>query len=205
MQTEDLPLPRRHRPVHSTSSNTNKVNPSILVVGNSNVKGLAHRIKKHGLDAMGIPHSSARIAAITESIRSMNDHNNNPEFLVLHATDIDIHAPIKPVNAIMEDIDNLIRAAKCSFPQSKICLSSAPLYQDMLQRERAQVINDYVHRCCIRDARLLFISNDKLSVWRDGVHLTYNSKDILAKNIVHVTSLVKNNGITNRHVRPAWI
>ena len=198
-----IPAPRR-RNGRGITVKTN-TSPPLLIMGNSNVKGIATRVNKLGLGALAFAHSSARIAGVTESVRRARNKNLNPEFVMIHATDIDIHSPTNPgLNSVKEDINVLIQEAKRTFPHSKICMSSAPLYKDMTLRHRAQEINDFVRRQCVRDDRLLYISNENLQLWKDDVHFTYISKDLIARNIIHVTRLVKKNDITLSASRPAW-
>ena len=85
----------------------------------------------------------------------------------------------------------MIVAAKHAFPYSKICISSMPLSDRELTRVRAQQMNDYMRHTCVQDARLLFIPNESLNLWHDGIHLTFHSKSMLAKNIAHVIGLTK--------------
>ena len=188
--TRPVPAPRQRNKINRPQYK--QPDPSIFVIGNSNVKGLASRLNAKGVDATAAVHSSAKISTITNSLNkgAQQDH----EFVVVHAMDIDIRTQ-SPMSTIKSDVDQLIHTAKQAFPRAKICISSAPLGEHPRINERAKELNEYLRRHCIHDMSLLFISNDSLDLWRDGIHLTNRSKDLLANSIIHVTSLVKKNGL----------
>ncbi len=159
--------------------------PSIeaSIIGTSITRGLGPEIKSDLIDTCVYVNPGCQIKHITKRITGMT--HTHRDAIVLQTGSVDIIT--EDSNNTISHYNNLIEKTKSSTSHATtIFLSSIPLRRDNSQQSRACAINTYLRRRASHDHRLHFISNDNIQdkhIRRDGIHLTYEGTQLLAKNI----------------------
>jgi hypothetical protein len=151
---------------------------NVLVIGNSNTRGIAGRLCKKGLQATGLVLSGRPSAQIKQEIRTFNPPAP-PSHVFLHTGDIDARTG-RP----MKDTTDTVLELKQKFPKATILLNSPSACVDDFQvQQKMIVLRDTFGRMCQNIPGLQLIDSSRLRLW-DNIHFTYASQHILADRIV---------------------
>jgi ribA/ribD-fused uncharacterized protein len=172
----------------STASRINPVTPnptkSVLVFGNSNVRGLASEINARGIDCTGYVYPGQTAARLKHRVKNVRQIIP-PSAVFCHAGDIEIRDNTCSVSSVVKDILNLAQELRTHFPTSRIILSSMPhirSHGNMEANIRISQLNACLSSFCMANENYVCISHDK-SKLVDGIHLSRQSKDYVARTI----------------------
>lgn len=168
---------------HDNAVRTNKP-ASVIVIGNSNTRGLAKEINARGLDCTGFVYPGQTAANIKNRVENISNAVP-PSAVVCHAGDIEVHDRFRSTESIKRDYTHLINKVRTQFPKSRIVISGLPpprSSRDSPLHARIQEVNRHLTSLCTSIVNCVFLSNAK-SRLKDNIHFTNRSKDILARSI----------------------
>ena len=184
------PLPSRS--AAATRSNNRSVAPSVpvncpkvLVLGNSNCRGIAQGLIDRGVDASGTAYPGGSISRLTSRIRHVKPPVT-PEFVLLMAGDIEAADGLPP-EAICARYEHLLREARQNFPWSRLILSGLPQTGSNRRQDTIRKVNNYLETVADEERLVEYVSNSKAKL-RDNIHLSRPARERLCFN---VTSVVK--------------
>ena len=149
--------------------------PTVTVIGNSNVRGLATKLSSHGVDATGFVYSGTPTAEIRRRLKHCvpAGRKQPPSHVVLHTGDIDIRQ--NPTNAEREVLDAISETLRL-FPQSKVLVSTPSAQsRDQMLKYRIKTLNRKIKDKCDSVPELSFIDCTNLPL-RDNIHFSKSSK-----------------------------
>lgn len=162
------------------SATINNTRPKIVIIGNSNARGISEGLNERGLDACGYVFPGGTISHITSRIRNMTS-SQSPDFVMLMAGDIEAADGLAAAT-ICARYEHLIDGAKRAFPFSRIIISGLAQTGGHTQRETLRDVNRHLE-ILGNDERLLeFICNEQAKL-RDHIHLSRNSVNKLSFNV----------------------
>ena len=157
----------------------------VIVIGNSNARGMATQLRQRGLDATGVVYPGCSMSLITSRVPHTKP-SRDPDHVVLMAGDIEA-ANGQPTEQICADLDNLVAQAKKSFPLSRILVSGLASTGNTKRQQSIKDFNMYVEEMQTDDRLVTYLNNEKARL-RDNIHLSNSSKDHLCNRI---TAFVK--------------
>ena len=189
-EQEYPPLPKPSVPLHKPTSppdiKANCIgNPAhVIIIGNSNTRGLAQEINARGLDCTGFVYPGQTAADIKNRVEKIVTPIP-PAAIVCHAGDIEVRDHHHSVESLKKDYTSLIDNIRTTFPRSKIILSGLPPVRssrDSSLRMRIQEVNRHLTSLTTSIENCVFLSNAK-STLRDNIHFTNQSKVFLSRSI----------------------
>lgn len=157
--------------------------PKVLVIGNSNARGLSQGLIERGVDSTGSVYPGQSIARIRDNARRSQVKS---DVILLHVGDIEIRDVNTPVESVVTDMKNLAMDLRKRCPSASILISGLPpVAQNRPLSKRIEDCNSALARFCSDNANFLHICNRSAKLRRDGIHLTLQSKDIIARTAAH--------------------
>ena len=150
---------------------------NILVVGNSNTRGLAAQLLHRGRNAVGFVYPGMPSIKLRNRLSQIN-MQKPPTHVVLHTGDIDTRQRAPIVHTL-----DAIREARNRFPDSKILVNALPvrIANSRLQRD-LHTMNHAMNNLCKGLKDTFFVNNSNLKL-KDSIHLTKDSVKQAAANI----------------------
>ena len=166
---------------------------TVLVIGSSNMRGMAQRLNKQGITATGTIHSGAPTQQITSEIKksdAVNILKSPPTYIVLHSGGIDARNHNNPVNKILRQMDTLIDTVKDKYKKSKLLITglSTEVGSSSL-KEKIMDINKGLIRICAAETNSCYIDCSIQSL-KDSIHFSEHSKDLIARHVCDYTKSV---------------
>ena len=158
---------------------------SVLLVGNSNTRGLAYRLRERGVESTSVLYSDASIQYISNRLGSLLRPNDpSPQNVVLHCTDVNVHSN-EDEESVKNNVQELSQHALSIFPHARIWLSGLPYGRRLpfVLRSKIASVNSYLYELCASKERLSYLDNADLPVAKDNLHLTTKGKNLLATKI----------------------
>ena len=150
---------------------------NILVIGNSNCRGLAHKLNKKGLNATGLVYRGCPSAGLQKGIEEFKFHKE-PSHVFLHTGDIDARNG-KP----LADTTNTVLQVRRKFPRATILLNApSACVDDYVVHRKMLQLRDTLGRMCQNVSGMRLVDSSRLRLW-DDIHFTYTSQHILADRI----------------------
>lgn len=152
--------------------------PTLLVVGNSNVRGLSAELNARGANTTGYVFSGTQSTSIRQKLK-MCSGAEDISHVFLHTGDID--ARTTPQNAINDVIETIDEAMKV-FNDCRILVNTLPEnITDQRVKQTVMAINKAIEEKCKYTPELSVI-NSKGAGLRDSIHFTATAvKDIASK------------------------
>ena len=167
---------------HSKRKTPSPKQKTVLIIGNSNVRGLSAHVNSRGINSIGYTFPGRSTRQIMERIPALQ-HSIAPDAVVCHTGDIDVRMRNRPAASVADDIMTLVRTAQQQYPKSQMLVSGLPPVRNQWLNERIDSVNHIVYEHCAKAKNISFMSNAK-SKLRDNIHLTDLSKEYLAREIV---------------------
>lgn len=161
--------------------------PKLIVVGNSNARGIARGLIDRGIDASGFCLPGATISHITSRIRHTKP-SHDPDLVLLMAGDIEA-ANHHPAENICARYEHLLKETKRTFPWSRVVVSGLPTAGDNLRQATIRKVNNYLQGVASDDRLVEYVSNTHAKL-RDDIHLSRTSKERLCMNVAQVSKKV---------------
>ena len=192
---KDFPsLPPPAAPTCAPPSDNKKMPPpSVLVIGNSNVRGISEGLNERGLDGTAFVYPGQT----TSQIRRRTDNivkatKSKPKAILIHSADIEIRDFTTCVSKIVNDVKALVTDLHERCEDSRIILSSLPLVPHKRHlNDRIGEYNNAISSLCRETSHLVYLCNKTAKLRHDGIHLTRQSKDLIARTTArHVKQCV---------------
>ena len=161
--------------------------PRSIVIGNSNVRGIASQINMRGVDCTGFTFPGRSTRQIRERLPHLSP--SDPDSVVCHTGDIDIRDLRTSVPTVVADIVALVRTAENVFPRARIIVSSLPpvrSQQKQLLNNRIQQVNSELAELCASSENCVYLCNAGARL-SDSIHLSDRSKEFVARTAAHFT------------------
>jgi ribA/ribD-fused uncharacterized protein len=153
---------------------------NIMVIGNSNARGMAQRICALNLDATSVVYPGGRLRRITSRMRHIKT-KHDPDFVVLMAGDIETTERLS-ADTICKDMTDLVTETKRTFPLSRIIVSGVTSKGSSIRQHKIAELNRYLEEMQADDRLVSFVDNRNARLY-DNIHLTPGSKDHLSRKI----------------------
>ena len=157
--------------------------PNVLVIGNSNVRGVARGLMERDVDCTAFVYPGQVVSQIKDRIDNIQETvvNFKPDAILLHAGDIEVRDRSISILRIIEDVKGLIAHVQTKFG-SKVVVSGLPhVPQNSSLNQRIKDVNNALSRLSCDSRSVTFISNERAKLQRDQIHLTAQSKDLLCR------------------------
>lgn len=163
------------------------VRPKVLVLGNSNTRGIAQGLIDRGLDASGFTLPGGTVSHITSRVR-FTKSSTDPECVVLMAGDIEAANGLQS-ETICARYEHLLKETRRSFPWSRIILCGLPQTGSNQRHDTLRKVNCYLGAVAT-DERLVEYVNNSNARLRDNIHLSDISKNRLCFNLANLVKKV---------------
>ena len=174
-----IPIPVRKAPSRTVAPPA--VNrPKVLVLGNSNSRGVAQGLIDRGLDACGFTFPGGSISYVTSRIRHMRTPST-PDSVLLMTGDIEACDGL-PAETIRARYEHLIKEARHKFPWSRLILSGLPQAGSNRRQETIRTVNSYLEAVAREERLIEFVSNARARL-RDNIHLSRPAMERLCFNV----------------------
>jgi len=155
----------------------------VLVLGNSNARGISQGLCERGIDATGFVYPGQTIdqlkGRIDATAKALQDRH--PDAILVHAGDIEARerTSLSSITSAMQELTvNLQR----QFPSSRIILSGLPLVPGNKPLDgRIAHLNTFFSKMCQDLPGHAFLCNKRAKLQRDQIHLTALSRDLIAR------------------------
>ena len=153
--------------------------PDIMLIGNSNIRGLASELNCLGVNATGFVFSGCSSTIIKSKISMSKPKEKPPSFVFLHTGDIDARTDL-PVSPTLDAVREAIRI----FPDSRIIVNSpSTKVKDQAVAQRLTNLHKHLEGISRAHNNVTVMNSMDLPL-RDGIHWTVKSRKLLASNIV---------------------
>jgi hypothetical protein len=170
----------------ATHPNCVPAKPKVLVVGNSNVRGLSQGLNDRGLDSTGYVYPGQTTVQIRNRIDKID---YNPDAVLVHTGDIEVRAQHIPLTVIIDNLKCFASDLHTKFPSARIVFSSLhPALHNKTLDKRISDFNSTLASLCSDTPEFVYLCNKNSKLQRDNIHLTARSRDMIART-------------TARHVR----
>lgn len=161
--------------------------PKVVILGNSNTRGLSQRLCTHGVTGTGYVYPGQTAEQVTRRVKSINLSAHTPSAVLLHAGDIEVRNPSHSVSSISKNIRSLVETVKSESPNTAIIISGLPHVpgENVLNRRIASVNSASSHLCHNMN-NVYFVSNKTAALQRDQIHLTFAARDLIGRNIAYL-------------------
>ena len=178
---DQLPAPMTVKPTDVTATRTASSNARkiVLILGNSNTRGLSAALLKQDVNASAFVFPGRTSAQIKERIPHCKTQTP-PTHVVIHTGDIDVRQRMGPRQTL-----DTIRMARKTFPaNTKILVNALPTgVHNHALRNHLQMMNIEMKELCESLPNTSFIRESSNLQLRDRIHLTRNSITKLATSI----------------------
>lgn len=154
--------------------------PRVLVLGNSNSRGIAQGLLDRGIDSCGFTMPGGTISHITSRVKYVKSQQT-PDFVLLMAGDIEA-ADGLPAEKICARVEHLVKETRQQFPWSRVILSGLPQAGDNSRQNTLRKVNAFLETIAIDDRLVEYIDNSRARL-RDNIHLSNVSKEKLCFNV----------------------
>jgi ribA/ribD-fused uncharacterized protein len=156
--------------------------PKVLVLGNSNSRGVAQELIDRGLDASGFTIPGCTVSHLTTRIRHLaQPQETHPDFIVLMVGDIEA-ADGLPVDAICARYEHLLKEVRHNFPWIRIVLTGLPQAGNNVRQDILTKVNNYLEAVASEERLIEFVCNARAKL-RDHIHMSNSSKIKLCLSI----------------------
>ncbi len=159
--------------------------PSLFIIGNSNARNLAQRMKsKPAVDTSSLCYSGAP----TGYIASRGPHikiSEQPSHVLIHTGDIDVRSRRSPEQNAM-DMDNMLHMVSKAFPLSKILVSTIPEVRNPAINHKIKDLNQFVRFQCDRHNHLTQVGSGRIPLRRDNIHISNKGLDMLSMQVADI-------------------
>lgn len=150
---------------------------NVLVVGNSNCRGIAGKLYRKGLNATGLVYGGFPSAGLQDVIKDYKCREE-PSHVFLHTGDIDARNGMP-----LKDTINTVLEVKRRFPRATILLNApSACVEDYIVHRKMLQLRDTLGRMCQNISGLRLVDSSRLRLW-DDIHFTYTSRHILVDRI----------------------
>ena len=187
LKRQPIPTPRPLMAIDVPPKNPKVTNPrsvqvsppkSVLVVGNSNCRGLAGRLNRKGVQATGLVLRGCPSTGIKQAITTYQSRTT-PTHVFLHTGDIDARNG-RP----LRDTTSTVLELRRKFPEATILLNAPSACVGELNVHRKMLfLRDTFGRMCQNIPKMRLIDSSRLRLW-DDIHFTHASQHILTNQIV---------------------
>lgn len=181
-------------PVHTSTHKSPEA--TVLLIGNSNVRGLASKLKSKNREirAESIVYSGGTIQNITSRIPHIGKDGDRHDFVVLHAGDISVRE--SDARCII-DMDELINVSRKCMPGSAFILPSVTTTKKNKTLDgNINRFNRYLQHISSKSADLIFLDIGDLPLL-DSIHITAKGKDQYVEKIIRAVGKCRNSSVTD--------
>ena len=159
----------------------------VVVIGNSNSRGLSHRLAKNGIAGTGYVYPGQTASQIAHRVKSMNIPAESPDAILVHVGDIEVRDFTGSVSTITKSIKTLVDNIRTESAETSIIISGLPHAPGQSRlNHRIAYVNSTNSQLCKSMDNVYFVSNRTASLTRDHLHLTIEAKDLLCSNIAYL-------------------
>ena len=162
---------QRGTQANNTSENGTHKKPSVVIIGNSNVRGLAAELNACEINATAYVYGGTPTDEIRKRIKYCvpDKSKQPPSHVVLHTGDIDVRqSPQKAERDVLRAIDETLQ----QFPQSRVLISTPSAQtRDLMLKSKIKDLNRKIKDKCEQLPELAVIDCTNLPL-RDNIHLS---------------------------------
>ena len=161
---------------HPTNESPNETIKNLLVIGNSNMRGLSTELSKQGVDATAFIFPGRSSAKIEERLPHCTTQTP-PSHVVLHTGDIDVRQSLDYQQTL-----KAIQTARHTFPtETKLLVNAIPTGVPSRPLQcRIHAMNEEINELCGTLPNATFIHESSALRLRDNIHLSRHSVSKLA-------------------------
>ena len=180
------PVAPQHLPRPSPATSRTSVNrPKVLVLGNSNARGVAQGLIDRGLDACGYTLPGGTISHVTSRLQHVKC---TTDFLLLMAGDIEAADGLS-ADSICARYEHMLKEARHRFPWTRIILSGLPQAGSNYRQDAICRVNSYLEKIAHEERLIEYVSNAQAKL-RDNIHLCRSSKERLCLGVSNIVKKV---------------
>ena len=170
-----------------TTSKSDRSPANVIVIGNSNARGLSQRLNSKEVPCTGYVYPGQTSVQISKRIKKISIPAHAPSAVLVHVGDIEARDFSRSITAISEDIKNLVATVRSESSLTPIIISGLPHVPGWGRlNHRVAQINSDTSRLCLSMDNVFFISNKTATLGRDQIHLTAQARDSLCSNIAYL-------------------
>ncbi len=156
--------------------------PTLLVIGNSNVRGLSAELNSKGATTTGYVFSGAPSAAISQNLKTCRAGSESVSHIFLHTADIDDrNFPQNAVASVMHTIDEALRV----FNNHRLLINTLSEYVTNPQTKQIiHSINIAIEKKCRSTPELSLIDSKNLELKDNNIHFTATPVKIIAIKVL---------------------
>jgi len=178
-QSRPAPTPTTlNRPQPNHPRTPAVIRPKVLVLGNSNARGVAQGLNDRGLDACGFALPGGTIPHVTSRLR----HVRSPtDYLLLMVGDIEA-ADGLPAESICARYEHMLKEARHLFPWTRVMLSGLPQTGSNHRQDTIRKVNSFLEAVAHDERLVEYVSNARANL-RDDIHLSRTARERLCFNV----------------------
>ena len=159
----------------------------VVVIGNSNARGLSHRLSNNGIAGTGYVYPGQTASQIVHRVKSMNIQGQSPDAILVHVGDIEVRDSSDSVSTTTKSIKTLVDSIRTESAGTSIIVSGLPHAPGQSRlNHRIAYVNSANSQLCKSMDNVYYVSNKTASRTRDNLHLTAEAKDLLCNNITYL-------------------
>jgi hypothetical protein len=160
----------------------------VLVLGNSNARGLSKGLCDRGVDGSAFVYPGQTVDFINDRVEEIarSFSTDQPDATVVHVADIEVRNQSIPISDICSGLEKLVESIRTRFTYTRIVLSSLPYSADRydkLLNSRITKLNSAMSRLCANAQNMVYLCNKSARLERDNIHMTVRSRDFIARTV----------------------
>jgi hypothetical protein len=159
------------------------VRPKVLVLGNSNARGMSRGLIERGIDATAYVYPGQSASQIRDRIDKIDCKANA---ILVHAGDIEVRSNSNNVRETVNNMKRLVSDLRTKFPSARLILSSLPpVPRKKTLNLRITDFNTALSDFCRSTTECVYLCNKNSRLQQDGIHMTSRSKDFICRAAAH--------------------
>jgi GTP cyclohydrolase II len=159
----------------------------VVVIGNSNSRGLSKRLSENGLSGSGYVYPGQTVQQITSRVKNLGLRTQMPDAILVHVGDIEIRDSSCSVTTITKNIRTFVNAVRSESFHTPIIISGLPNVPGHSHlNHRIASVNSASSQLCHSLENVFFVSNKTATLANDQIHLTAQARDLLCRNISYL-------------------
>ena len=165
--------------VHVQQNSSKK---SVLIIGNSNARGISQGLNERGVDGTAYVYPGQTVSQLNARVASIVSSTTQPDAIFIHAGDIEVRESTS-VRQLITDYNDLIQTLRHTFSLTHIVINGlTPATNHIPLNQKIESVNNELYRLCQDNGNCVFLPGNK-SKLRDRIHLTDQSKDLVARSL----------------------
>ena len=140
---------------------------SVVVIGNSNARGLSQRLNQKDVPCTGYVYPGQTSHQISQRIRTINIRSHTPSTVLIHAGDIEARDFSHSITDITRNMKALVDSIRSECTDVPVIISGLPHVPawSLLNRRIADINSNYSRLCRSMD-NVYFVSNKSAALGR---------------------------------------